>query len=105
REARLGTRINTVMQPCFFALAGILPREEALAAIKDAVVRSYGKRGPEVVARNLAAIDASLDALHEVAVPAAVTATTRRQPVLAEPAPDFVERVTARIMAGEGDLL
>ena len=105
REARLGTRINTVMQPCFFALAGILPRDRALAAIKDAVIRSYGKRGPEVVARNLAAIDASLDALHEVAVPATVTATRRRRPVLTEPAPEFVERVTARIMAGEGDLL
>ena len=103
REVGLGTRINTVMQPCFFALSGVLPREQATAALKDAIGEKYGKKGPEVVARNLAAVDRALDELRHVTLPAAVTA---RAPAAAtESAPDFVERVTKRLLAGEGDLL
>ena len=105
REVGLGGRINTVMQPCFFALAGILPREEAIAAVRDAVVGSYGRRGPEVVDRNLAAIDRALQELHELAVPDRVTSTIDFRPPVPATAPDFVQRVTARILAGEGDLL
>ena len=105
REMGLGGRINTVMQPAFFALSGILPEDEAIAAIKGAIEDSYGKRGPDVVARNLAAVDASLDALERVKVPAEVTAHHRRRPTVPEGVSDFVERVTARIMAGEGELL
>ncbi|HEY8883150.1 MAG TPA: pyruvate:ferredoxin (flavodoxin) oxidoreductase, partial [Dermatophilaceae bacterium] len=98
-------RINTVMQPCFFALSGILPQEEALDAVRRAVEKTYGRRGPKVVERNLAAVDASLAELHELTVPATVTSTTPLRNVIPTAAPDFVTRVTARILAGEGDLL
>jgi pyruvate-ferredoxin/flavodoxin oxidoreductase len=101
----LGGRINTVMQPCFFALSGILPQEEALDAVRRAVEKTYGRRGPKVVERNLAAVDASLAELHELRVPATVTSTTPLRDVIPTAAPDFVTRVTARILAGQGDLL
>ena len=105
RGAGMGPRINTVMQPCFFALAGVLPREEAIAAIHASIERAYGKRGPAVVTRNKAAVDHAFQALHEVPVPAAVDATRQRRPPVPPGAPDFVTRVTARLLAGEGDLL
>jgi pyruvate-ferredoxin/flavodoxin oxidoreductase len=105
REAGMGHRINTVMQPCFFALSGVLPREEAVAAIKAWVSKAFSRRGEEVVARNFAAIDGALAALHRVEVPTEVTSTRRRRPTVSEEAPDFVKRVTARMMEGNGDLL
>jgi pyruvate-ferredoxin/flavodoxin oxidoreductase len=105
REAGMAGRINTVMQTCFFALAGVLPREEAVAKIKEAIDKTYGKRGGEVVKRNFAAVDAALAHLYEVAVPAAATAPRRRPPIVSDSAPDFVKRVTALILAGKGDLL
>jgi pyruvate-ferredoxin/flavodoxin oxidoreductase len=105
RDVGLGARINTVMQPCFFALSGILPRDQAIAAIKDAIVGTYGRRGEAVVTRNLAAVDRALDALQEVVTGRRVTATRRRPPVVPPEAPDFVQRVTARMLADEGDLL
>ncbi|MFT3783396.1 MAG: pyruvate:ferredoxin (flavodoxin) oxidoreductase [Nibricoccus sp.] len=105
RAAGMGGQINTVMQTCFFALSGVLPREEAIAAIKYAIKKTYGKKGDAVVAKNHAAVDASLAALHEIKVPAAVTAKEARQPVVAEVAPDYVKRITAVMMAGDGDRL
>jgi pyruvate-ferredoxin/flavodoxin oxidoreductase len=105
REAGMGHRINTVMQPCFFALAGVMPRDEAVAATKRWVSKAFARRGEEVVARNFAAIDGSLQALRQVEVPTTVTATRHRRPTVSEQAPDFVKRVTARIMEGNGDLL
>ena len=105
REVGLGSRINTVMQPCFFALGHILPREQALAAIRDAIRSSYAKRGPEVIEQNLRAVDRSLEALEEVPVPAVVTATRRRRPTVPKDAPDFVQRVTSLILEGHGDRL
>ncbi|HTR21410.1 MAG TPA: thiamine pyrophosphate-dependent enzyme, partial [Gemmatimonadales bacterium] len=105
KEAGLGGRINTVMQTCFFALSGVLPGEQAIAKIKEAIARSYGKRGPAVVERNCAAVDRTLAALSEVPVPETVTATERRPPIVAQNAPDFVQRVTAVMLAGKGDLL
>ncbi len=104
-QAGLAGRINTVMQACFFALAGVLPRDEAMAQIKRAIDISYGKRGRAVIERNYAAVDASLAGLHEVKVPPTVTATHRRRPAVPESAPDFVQRVTARIIEGHGDRL
>jgi len=104
-EAGIGRRINTVMQTCFFALSGVLPREEAIEKIKEAVRKSYGKQGDEIIRRNIAAIDASLAHLHEVAVPAKVTSTWTRPPAVRDEAPDFVKRVTAVMMEGKGDLL
>jgi pyruvate-ferredoxin/flavodoxin oxidoreductase len=105
REVGMGNRINTVMQPCFFALADVLPREEALAAIRSSIEEAYAKRGPAVVQRNLAALDRALEALHRVEVPPAATATRRRAAAVPADVPDFVARVTARLLAGEGDLL
>ena len=101
----MGNRINTVMQPCFFALSGVLPREEAVAAIKVSIEKAYGKRGQVIVDQNHAAVDAALDALQQVAVPREVTATRHRRAAVPAHAPDFVQRVTARMLAGEGDLL
>ncbi len=105
REAGLAHRINTVMQPCFFALAGVLPRDEALTAIKRWVEKAFSRRGEEVVARNFAAIDNAVAALSRVEVPAEATAARQRRPAVAADAPDFVRWVTARMLEGKGDLL
>jgi pyruvate-ferredoxin/flavodoxin oxidoreductase len=105
REAGMGGRINSIMQTCFFAISGVLPREEAIAKIKEAIEKTYGKKGQEVVRRNFEAVDSTLQHLHEVKVPAGATAATRRPPIVSEAAPDFVKRVTAMLMAGKGDLL
>jgi pyruvate-ferredoxin/flavodoxin oxidoreductase len=105
KEAGLGTRINTVLQTCFFALADILPVDDAVHAIKEAIVSSYGKRGETVLSRNFAAVDAALGALHEVVVPAAATGARHVLPPVPAEAPGFVQRVTAKMIAGQGDLL
>ncbi len=105
RDLGLRGRINTVMQPCFFALSGILPQAEAMDAVRRSVEKSYGRRGRQIVERNLAAVDASLAEMHELTVPARVTSTTSLREVVPSNAPDFVTRVTARILAGEGHLL
>ena len=104
-EAQMGARVNTVMQPCFFALSGVLPAEEAIGHIKTSVAQTYGARGQAIVQRNFAAIDGSLAALQRVEVPAAVTATAKREHTIPDDAPEFVKRVTSLLMAGEGDLL
>jgi pyruvate-ferredoxin/flavodoxin oxidoreductase len=99
----MGSRVNTIMQTCFFAISGILPREEAIAHIKKAIQKTYGKRGEAVVQKNFAAVDQSLAHLHEVKVPGKVTSTfTRRAPVPAE-APAFVRNVLGPMIAYEGD--
>jgi pyruvate-ferredoxin/flavodoxin oxidoreductase len=105
RDAGMGTRINTIMQTCFFAISGVLPREEAIARIKQAIEKTYGKRGQHVVQANFAAVDRTLANLHRLAVPAAVTATRRKPPIVAAEAPDFVQRVTAVMLANQGDRL
>jgi len=105
RELGLGGRINAIMQSAFFALSGVLPREAAVARIKEAIARTYARKGAVVVERNCAAVDATLAALHEVPLPGQVTATRGRQPVVPREAPDFVQRVTAALLAGHGDLL
>jgi pyruvate-ferredoxin/flavodoxin oxidoreductase len=101
----MGRRINTIMQTCFFALSGVLPRDEAIAAIKRAIKKTYGKRGDAVVQMNFAAVDHALAHLHEVKVPNQATSRIEIRPPVPSAAPDFVQRVTARILAGEGDLL
>ncbi|MEP0843529.1 MAG: pyruvate:ferredoxin (flavodoxin) oxidoreductase, partial [Phycisphaerae bacterium] len=105
RDTGMGGRINTIMQTCFFAISGVLPREEAIARIKETIRKTYGKKGEEVVRRNYAAVDETLAHLHAVEYPPTVTATKGRPPMVAEEAPDFVKRVTAVMMAGKGDLL
>jgi pyruvate-ferredoxin/flavodoxin oxidoreductase len=105
KEADLGSRVNTVLQTCFFALAGVLPVDDAIAAIKRAIVSSYGKRGESVLSRNFAAVDGALAALHEVEVPSATSGELHVLPPVPDVAPDFVRRVTAKMIAGQGDLL
>ena len=99
----MGSRVNTIMQTCFFAISGILPRDEAIDQIKKAIKKTYGKRGEAVVQQNYAAVDQSLANLHEVKVPGKVTSSIcRRAPVPAE-APAFVRDVLGPMIAFEGD--
>ncbi|HEX6626238.1 MAG TPA: pyruvate:ferredoxin (flavodoxin) oxidoreductase, partial [Pyrinomonadaceae bacterium] len=105
KQAGMGTRINTIMQTCFFAISGVLPREEAIAKIKESIKKTYGKRGQAVVRQNYAAVDAALAHLYEVQVPARATGALERPPTVAPAAPDFVRHVTAEILAGRGDAL
>jgi pyruvate-ferredoxin/flavodoxin oxidoreductase len=105
RQVGLAGRINIVLQTCFFAISGVLAREEAIDRIKGAIAKSYGGRGTEVVERNWAAVDRSLEGLHRVEVPNTVTATRELAPPVPEYAPAFVRSVTAEMMAGRGDHL
>jgi pyruvate-ferredoxin/flavodoxin oxidoreductase len=105
RESGMGGRTNSIMQASFFAISGVLPRDEAIAKIKGAIEKTYGKKGSEVVKRNFAAVDATLAELHEVKVPDQASATRTRPPIVSEKAPDFVQRVTSVMLAGKGDLL
>ncbi|MCL6582231.1 MAG: pyruvate:ferredoxin (flavodoxin) oxidoreductase [bacterium] len=135
KECQLGVRINTIMQTCFFAISGVLPRDEAIAKIKEAIWESYGKKGEEIVQMNFKAVDHALANLYQVPIPDKVTATFDRPPILAEEetaeaeaaesttpqessaqgmkkkplipkeAPEFVRRVVAKIIAGRGDEL
>ncbi|MBN2388368.1 MAG: pyruvate:ferredoxin (flavodoxin) oxidoreductase [Anaerolineales bacterium] len=99
----MGARINTIMQTCFFAISGILPRDEAIAQIKKAIKKTYGKRGEAVVQKNYAAVDQTLANLHKVSVPGKVTSKiSRRAPVPAE-APEFVKTVLGPMIASDGD--
>src|SRR5271157_4484836 len=105
RAAGMGSRINTIMQTCFFAISGVLPREEAITAIKKAIEDTYGKRGEAVVQKNYAAVDAALAHLHEVKVPAKVTALFDMLPAVSPHAPKFVHDVLGTIITGNGDSL
>jgi pyruvate-ferredoxin/flavodoxin oxidoreductase len=105
RAAGMGGRINTVMQTCFFAISGVLPREEAIAAIKHAIEKTYGRRGEAVVKKNFAAVDAALDHLHEVKVPAEVSSNFDLRPPVPAQAPEFVRNVLGKMIEGEGDAL
>ena len=101
----MGGRINTIMQTCYFAISGVLPPEEAIAKIKAAIEKTYGKKGPQVVQKNFAAVDASVSNLQQVEVPTEVTAEYGFGPAVANDAPDFVKRVTAVMMRDQGDKL
>jgi pyruvate-ferredoxin/flavodoxin oxidoreductase len=104
-EAGMGSRINTIMQTCFFAISGVLPREEAIAQIKKAIKKTYGKRGEAVVEKNYAAVDAALAHLEKVTVPAGVSSEFDLIPSISDKAPEFVRTVLGEIAAGRGDLL
>jgi len=105
RESGMGNRINTVMQTCFFALSGVLPKDEAIAKIKHAIEKTYGKKGEEVVRKNFEAVDNTLANLHQVDVPSAVTSERGLATGVPPQAPPFVRDVTAVMMAGKGDEL
>ncbi|HXW42171.1 MAG TPA: pyruvate:ferredoxin (flavodoxin) oxidoreductase [Xanthobacteraceae bacterium] len=103
REVGLGARINTVLQTCFFAISGVLPREAAIGHIKEAIRKTYARKGDAVVRKNFAAVDGTLARLQEVAVPAVATGAIERDKIVPDDAPDFVRRVTAKMLAGIGD--
>ncbi len=105
RDAGLPGRVNTILQTCFFAISGVLPRDEAMSHVKEAIRKSYAKRGGEVVRRNEAAVDAALGALHEIPVPGSASSTRVPVPLVPASAPAFVREVTAEMMAGRGDAL
>jgi pyruvate-ferredoxin/flavodoxin oxidoreductase len=99
----MGRRINTVMQVCFFAISGVLPRDKAIEAIKDSIRYSYGKKGEVIVQMNLQAVDNTLVNLHEVTLPAQATSKTKLKDPVPAGAPDFVDKVLGEIIAGRGD--
>jgi pyruvate-ferredoxin/flavodoxin oxidoreductase len=105
QKTGMGGRINTIMQTCFFAISGVLPRDEAIAQIKKSIEKTYGKRGEAVVKRNFEAVDHTLDNLFEVKVPDRVTSTFSRRKAVADEAPAFVRETLAPMMIFEGDSL
>ena len=105
REAGMGTRINTIMQTCFFAISGVLPRDEAIAQIKKSIQKTYGKRGEAVVQKNFAAVDHALAHLEKVDLPAATTSQFDLIPAISPKAPKFVHDVLGQMAAGNGDLI
>ena len=105
RETGMGQRINTVMQTCFFAISNILPKDEAIAQIKNAIKKTYSKKGDAIVQKNFQAVDASLAHLHEVKYPDHVTSTFGRQAPVPADAPEFVKKLTAELIADRGDQL
>jgi len=105
RETGMGSRVNTILQTCFFAISGVLPREEAIAEIKKTIQQTYGKRGEAVVQKNWAAVDQAIANLHEVRVPGSVTATFDVLPPVPAAAPAFVRDVLGTMISGRGDSL
>jgi pyruvate-ferredoxin/flavodoxin oxidoreductase len=103
KETGMGARINTIMQTCFFAISGILPRDEAIAKIKGTIEKTYGVKGEEIVKKNYEAVDGTLANLHELKIPATADSKVKLPPTVPEEAPDFVKNVTAMIIAGKGD--
>ena len=105
QETGMGHRINTIMQTCFFAISGVLPKDEAIEEIKKSIEKSYGKRGEAVIQKNYAAVDSSLKNLHKVDVPEKVTSEKTIRPPVTPDAPEFVQDVLGTIIRGEGDSL
>ncbi len=103
KNTGMGVRINTIMQTCFFAISGVLPRDEAIDQIKKSIKKTYWKRGEAVIQKNFDAVDQTLANLHEVKVPTTVTSTITRRPQVPEKAPGFVKDVLGKIIGLEGD--
>ena len=105
KATNMGGRVNTIMQTCFFYLSNILPQADAIAAIKYAIKKTYGKKGEEIVKQNYYAVDQSIAHLHQVEYPAKADSGITMPPTVSDKAPKFVKQVTATIMAGKGDTL
>lgn len=105
RNCGLGGRINTAMQACFFAISGVLPQEEALAALRDSIRKAYARKGEEIVSRNLAELEQALTLLHEVPLQAVGASRTIIRPAVAREAPAFVRDVIGPMIGGNGDLV
>jgi pyruvate-ferredoxin/flavodoxin oxidoreductase len=104
-ESGMRGRINTIMQTCFFALANVLPKDEAIAQIKKSIQKTYGKKGQEIVNMNLQAVDNTLANLHEVNVPEAANSGMQRLAAVPDAAPEFVREVLGKMISREGDSL
>ncbi len=105
RETGMGSRVNTILQTCFFALSGVLEREEAIDKIKQAIKKTYSRKGEEIVRKNFAAVDQTLAHLYQVKIPASASSSLHKPPVVPDHAPAFVREITAKMMAGLGDEL
>ncbi len=105
KNTGMGGRINTIMQTCFFAISGVLPREQAIAEIKKSIKKTYGKRGQAVIDQNYEAVNQTLANMYEVSVPETATSSLSRRPAVPADAPVFVKDVLAKMIAGEGDML
>ncbi|HMT73810.1 MAG TPA: pyruvate:ferredoxin (flavodoxin) oxidoreductase [Chitinophagaceae bacterium] len=103
RETGMSGRINTIMQTCYFALSGVLPKDDAIKQIKKAIEKTYFKKGPKVIEQNFKAVDATLEHLYEVDYPKTVTSKEVDLLTVSDKAPEFVKDVTAMMMAGHGD--
>ena len=103
KDTGMSGRINTIMQTCFFALSGVLPKEEAIKQIKYAIEKTYSKKGKAIVEQNYKAVDATLENLYEVIIPATVSSVSAMLSVVPVNAPAFVQDVTAMMMSGHGD--
>ena len=104
-QTGMGQRVNTIMQTAFFAISGVLPRDQAIEEIKHAIEKTYGKRGEAVVKKNFEAVDATIANLYEVKVPAAVSSKMTRRPSVPNEAPDFVRNVLGPMISFNGDNL
>jgi len=105
KDTGMGVRINTIMQTCFFAISGVLPRDEAIGHIKKTIEKTYSRKGADVVRKNFEAVDHTLAHLYEVKTEGRQATGAPRPPAVAEVAPEFVKRVTALMLANQGDLL
>jgi pyruvate-ferredoxin/flavodoxin oxidoreductase len=105
RQSGMGMRINTIMQTCFFAISGVLPKDEAINAIKASIKKAYSKKGEEILKMNYAAVDNTLAHLHEAKIPAQITSRIQINRQMPKEAPEFVRKVTSVMMKGQGDLL
>ncbi len=99
----LGPRVNTILQTCFFAISGVLPREEGVRRIRTSIEKTYGAKGRAVLEKNFAAVDTALEHLHEVSVPKAVTSTEELRVFVPDDAPDQIKRIAALQFAGRGN--
>ncbi|MFZ1291649.1 MAG: pyruvate:ferredoxin (flavodoxin) oxidoreductase [Melioribacteraceae bacterium] len=105
KQTGMGARINTIMQTCFFAISGVLPKDEAIAQIKNAIKKTYGGKGEIVVNKNYEAVDSTLAHLHKIEIPSEVTSKIILPPVVSDNAPEYVRNTLAMMMKGKGDLI
>ncbi len=105
RETEMGSRINTIMQTCFFALSGVMDKDTAIGKIKKAIEKTYSRKGAELVQKNFAAVDQALANLYQVDIPESVSSDVINKPTVEEQAPEFVQTVTAEMIRGKGDLI
>jgi pyruvate-ferredoxin/flavodoxin oxidoreductase len=103
KKTGMGTRINTIMQTCFFAISGVLPKDEAIEQIKKSIKKTYGKKGDEIVRKNFEAVDQTLAHLYKIDVPSVANSTIALPPTVSEKAPEYVKTVLAKLMEGNGD--